>query len=121
MGTGGEGQTNGGTGRSSDFNKGSNAHTEIVRAAGGVNEADDVLFHPVIEIERAGDFPGLLDGFEADDRFGDGQVLDGGRKVEDEEFLSLVRVVDDHFQEKPVKLRFRQRIGALLLQGVLGG
>ena len=68
MGAGGEGKTDGGAGRGTYFNKGSNAHPEIVRAARRVHEPDNILLHPFIEIQRAGDFPGLLDSFQSDYR-----------------------------------------------------
>ena len=48
-------------------------------------------------------------------------VFNSGGQIEDKQFFRFAGVIDHHFQEEAVKLRFRQGIGAFLLEGVLGG
>ena len=82
VGMGGEGEADGGAGGGPDLDEGSDAHPEVIRAAGGVDQPHAVLFHPVIQVEPSRDFAGLADGIEGHDGRGRRHILDGGGEVQ---------------------------------------
>ncbi|MBA7655645.1 hypothetical protein ES703_63551 [subsurface metagenome] len=65
-------------------------------------------------------FPAIEDLLGLDHRFEFRKVIRVGHALKDQQFLVIGRVVHQEFEHEAVYLGFRQRIGALLLDRILG-
>jgi len=107
-------------------------HVESVvgGTARGEHDVEDVVHDPVVDVHLVGHDPQLLDALRHDHlleldlpapRQVHGHAFPFGHPLQDLLLGVLVRVRDEDLHQKAVHLRFGQRVGALLLDGVLGG
>ena len=88
--------------------------------AGRADKADDVVLHPVIDIDIVHQFAARDHGFGIDHGAGFGLRRGSGHAIEDDPFFRHRRVIDDDFEKESVELRFGELVGAFLIDGVLG-
>ncbi|MNM87760.1 hypothetical protein D3C81_999490 [compost metagenome] len=93
--------------------------------AGGVDQVDQIAVDGRGHMDRADLAAGGEDRFLRDRRGQRGRLgfqralFLGAQQAQDFGFVLGLRVVDQHLHQEAVHLRFRQRVGAFLLDGVL--
>ena len=121
VGLGREGEIDGGTGRGTVADHPVKLEAVGLRLATGPDDIDDVVLHPVVDVDTVDDFARADDLLRGDQGI-DPELRRGSRHgVEDGTFLGARGVADMHLEHEAVELRLGQLVGALLLERIHRG
>ena len=98
-------------------------HVQVVflRLACGEDHLYNVIAHLVVHVNPVHQLPRLEDFLQPDHRLDRGGGGGEGHAVQDFSFFGFRGIVENHLEHEPVHLRFGQRIGALLINGIFRG
>ena len=116
-----ERERNGGARRGAELDEVGDVDAVTLRVACAADHIDDVVLDLVVGVNAVDDFAGLEDVLDGDDLLRLGRGVGEAHEVEDLALLVAVRVGDFHLEHEAVDLRLGQRVGAFLVDRVLGG